>query len=171
VALAWPAAERATGYRIYRQGPGSGAFQTLGETTTASFQDAAIQWDQTYQYRVRGLTQTPAGVAEGAASQAVQILTKDTFPPAPPADLRAVVTPASVELSWRESSEPDFAGYRIHRQLGGAAPTVLTEQLLATPAFSDRSIQPGGTYRYTVTALDRKGNESAPSETIQAVIP
>ena len=171
VALSWPAAQRATAYRVYRRGPGGEEFQPQAETATAAFNDAAIQWDQTYQYRLRGLTQTAAGVTEGADSPTVQIVTKDTFPPAPPADLRAVVTPASVELSWRENSEADFAGYRIRRQAGDAPPTVLNEKLIATPSFSDRTIQPGSAYRYTVTALDQKGNESAASESIETAIP
>jgi fibronectin type 3 domain-containing protein len=171
VALTWRAAERATAYRIYRQAPGGQEFQPQGEAASSAFNDASIQWGQTYQYRVRGLTQTSAGVTEGADSPTVEIIAKDTFPPAPPSDLRAVVTPTSVELSWRESAEPDFAGYRIRRRLADAAPTALNEQLLATPSFSDRTIQPGSTYRYTLTALDQNGNESATSESIEAVIP
>lgn len=171
VALSWPAAERATGYRVYRQAPGAPEFQPQGETPTSAFNDAAIQWDQTYRYRVRALTQTTAGVAEGADSPAVQVITKDTFPPAPPADLRAVVTRTTVELSWRENSEADFAGYRVRRQVGDGSPSALNEHPLTTPSFSDPGIRSGNTYRYTVTALDRNGNESAVSESIEAAVP
>ncbi|HLE84516.1 MAG TPA: fibronectin type III domain-containing protein [Thermoanaerobaculia bacterium] len=35
---------------------------------------------------------------------------------------------------------------------------------------ADRDLAPGATYRYRVTAVDRLGNESRPSETVTAVI-
>ena len=76
-----------------------------------------------------------------------------------------------MELSWRESTEADLAGYRVRRQTGDSTPTLLNENLTATPSFSDSSVQTGKTYRYTVAAVDRNNNESAPSESIEAVIP
>jgi len=43
--------------------------------------------------------------------------------------------------------------------------------LLPTPAFRDNAVVPGRRYWYTVTALDRAGNESAPSSSVAVDIP
>jgi fibronectin type 3 domain-containing protein len=40
--------------------------------------------------------------------------------------------------------------------------------LLLSPAYRDTAVQAGHKYWYSVTAVDRAGNESAPSEQILA---
>jgi fibronectin type 3 domain-containing protein len=69
-----------------------------------------------------------------------------------------------VDLSWSISLETDLAGYRVYRsEQEGTRGQVLNQELLPTPAVRDTSVQPGHRYWYTVTAVDRAGNESAPS--------
>jgi fibronectin type 3 domain-containing protein len=69
-----------------------------------------------------------------------------------------------VDLSWSISLETDLAGYRVYRsELEGTRGQVLNPDLLPTPAVRDTSVKPGHRYWYTVTAVDRAGNESAPS--------
>jgi fibronectin type 3 domain-containing protein len=41
-------------------------------------------------------------------------------------------------------------------------------QLLLSPAYRDVSVQPGHRYWYVVTAVDRAGNESGPSDPVLA---
>jgi hypothetical protein len=127
---------------------------------------------------VRTVANYGADSVESGDSQAVQVTPKDIFPPAPPLDLVAVfvpaagAAPAAVELSWSISPEPDAAGYYVYRAgEGGANIQRITPVLLPTPAFRDTSILPGARYTYTVTALDRSGNESRPSASVSAVIP
>jgi fibronectin type 3 domain-containing protein len=43
--------------------------------------------------------------------------------------------------------------------------------LLEAPAASDRGIETGRRYRYAVTAVDQKGNESARSAAVEVVAP
>jgi len=43
--------------------------------------------------------------------------------------------------------------------------------LLLTPAFRDMNVQPGRRYFYTVTAVDRSGNESPVSEAVAGSVP
>jgi fibronectin type 3 domain-containing protein len=70
----------------------------------------------------------------------------------------------AVELSWSINVEPDLAGYRVYRsEQEGARGALLTPELLPSPAYRDNSVQSGQRYWYTVTAVDRSGNESAPS--------
>jgi len=70
-----------------------------------------------------------------------------------------------VDLSWSISVESDFAGYRVYRserpdERGQPVPM----ELLLSPTYRDSSVQSGHRYWYVVTAVDRTGNESAPSE-------
>jgi len=98
--------------------------------------------------------------------------------PAPPRDLVAVAQaatgtgPATIELSWAISTEADLAGYNVYRtEVGLARPQRLNQELLLTPTFRDISVAVGALYTYTVTAVDRAGNESPPGAAVNAVIP
>jgi fibronectin type 3 domain-containing protein len=95
---------------------------------------------------------------------------KDTFPPAAPQAIVAVIQPGAtagsvaVELSWSINVESDLAGYRVYRsEQEGVRGVLLTPELLPSPAYRDNSVQLGQHYWYTATAVDRSGNESAPS--------
>jgi len=99
---------------------------------------------------------------------------RDTFPPAAPRNMVAAVLPDGevgriVDLSWSINVEADLAGYRIYRsEKQGDRGTSLQTELLSSPAYRDSSIQAGHVYWYSVTAVDRAGNESEASEQTQA---
>src|SRR5207244_823079 len=95
---------------------------------------------------------------------------RSSRPPAPPQDLVAAVLPGAtpsafvVDLSWSSNLETDLAGYRVYRsEQEGARGQLITPDLLPVPAVRDRSVALGHRYWYTVTAVDRAGNESGPS--------
>jgi hypothetical protein len=182
------------GYRVYRAEVEAGAeaaaaanpaqaklkapLDLLGVTPAPSYRDAQFEFDHTYVYSVRSVAQYEAGSVESGDSQLVAVAPKDTFPPAPPQGLVAVVVPAEapattyLEFSWGISPEPDVAGYNIYRsEPGSAAPQKLNRELLLTPAFRDMSAVPGRDYSYVVTAVDRAGNESQPSAAVSASLP
>jgi fibronectin type 3 domain-containing protein len=77
----------------------------------------------------------------------------------------------SVRLSWNPSASA-VAKYRIYR-LGGCTkpPSVKATVLSPTIAWTDTQVVAGRTYCYQVTAIDRFGNESVPSNRIRAKIP
>jgi fibronectin type 3 domain-containing protein len=57
--------------------------------------------------------------------------------------------------------ENDLAGYRVYRSdRQDARGQLLTPELLPAPAYRDISVQQGRQYWYSVTAVDRAGNES-----------
>ncbi|EKX66904.1 fibronectin type III domain-containing protein [Streptomyces ipomoeae] len=65
-------------------------------------------------------------------------------------------------LSWKKNAELDLAGYRVYRSgklVSGSAP-------LTKPAFTDSTPATGSTYGYTVKAVDKAGNVSAASATV-----
>jgi len=190
VELTWPMPDRTaagepmpaiTGYRIYRSEihpsapasppqdiPESQAAQ-LASSQTNSYRDTSIVFDHTYIYVVRSVIQVEANELESSDSQPVTVTPRDTFPPAAPQGLVAALLPGSapgtvlVDLSWSINLESDLAGYRVYRsEQGGTRGQLLTPDLLPTPAVRDTSVGPGHRYWYTVTAVDRAGNESAP---------
>jgi fibronectin type 3 domain-containing protein len=80
--------------------------------------------------------------------------------------------PAHLELSWAINSETDIAGYNVYRTEQVDFPgTRVNAELLLTPAFRDMNAVPGRRYSYSVTAVDRSGNESPASAAVVAGIP
>ena len=178
-----------TGYRIYRseihpsapssspqdlpQGKPESHAALLASSETSSYLDTSVVFDHTYIYMVRSVMQVEGVELESSDSQPVTVTPHDTFPPAPPQSLVAALLPGSapgtvlVDLSWSINLETDLAGYRVYRsEQEGTRGQLLTPELLPTPADRDTSVQPGHRYWYTVTAVDRAGNESAPGAAV-----
>jgi len=142
----------------------------LGATSTTDYRDSGFDYGKTYAYLVRSVMGSPAGPLESSDSPLAIVTPKDTFPPAAPQGIVAAIQPGAtpgsvaVELSWSINVEPDLAGYRVYRnEQEGARSALLTPELLPSPAYRDNSVLSGQRYWYTVTAVDRSGNESAPS--------
>ena len=174
-----------TGYRIYRSeihtsAPGSGPQELaagkpeshatlLASSETNSYRDTSMVFDHTYVYIVRSVVQVEGVELESSDSQPVMVTPRDIFPPAAPQGLVAALLPGAtpgrfiVDLSWSINLETDLAGYRIYRsEQEGIRGQLVTPDLLPTPAVRDTSVEPGHRYWYTVTAVDRAGNESEP---------
>ena len=58
--------------------------------------------------------------------------------------------------------DPRLAGYNVYRDGGDGNKTRLNTAPVALPAFHDDTVTVGQRYRYSVTAVDAKGNESVP---------
>jgi hypothetical protein len=150
----------------------------IGESTVPPFRDIQIQFGKTYRYSVRSVAQYPDLQVESLDSPVIEVTPLDTFPPAAPQGLVVVLLPAQgaapayLDLSWSISAENDIAGYNIYRsEQEGAAGQKQNPELLRTPAFRDMNIIPGHRYRYTVTAVDRVGNESPASPAASGEVP
>jgi hypothetical protein len=144
-------------YRVFRSQDGAEP-QPMGESETMEFLDTATVYEVEYEYRVQQFR----GGAVSEFSAVARVKPEDVFAPASPEGLTAIVTPASIELSWEPVSAADLRGYRVYRGLGDGPFEPLSDQLTA-PAYSDRTIRSGQRYRYAVTSVDRAGNESARS--------
>jgi hypothetical protein len=148
--------------------------------------DKEIRFGQTYEYRAqRSARITVDGKTlelAGELSAPVRVEALDIFPPEVPTGLAAVATtgengdapPAqnAIDLSWQPVTDADLAGYIVYRREGQAAwQRVSPAGPLVPPAFPDTQLQPGHTYRYAVSAIDRGGHESARSAETEETVP
>jgi hypothetical protein len=150
----------------------------IGDSDSPMFQDIQFEFGKTYVYSVRSVVGSGVQALESADSNLAVVTPRDIFPPSAPQGLVIALvpgqagTPAHLELSWAVSPETDIAGYNVYRsEEAGASGTRLNTELLLTPAFRDMNVQPGHRYFYTVTAVDRSGNESSLSEAVSGGVP
>ena len=145
----------------------------LGSAHTETYRDTAFDFGKTYLYSIRAVIPTEGSAVESNDSVPAIVTPRDVFPPAVPQVLVGAVIVGSptnateVELSWSINTETDLAGYRVYRsEQQDTAGELVTTDLLLSPVYRDTSVQPGHTYWYSVTAVDRYGNESAHSAPI-----
>ena len=80
-----------------------------------------------------------------------------------------------IQLTWLDQTEPDLWGYRIYRWTPPyEIPTLLDSKILGSgnndTTYEDTSVEIGVRYCYQLTALDRAGNESAKSDTVDYML-
>jgi hypothetical protein len=177
------------GYRIYRgelEPPSAEAASTdlskakwklplvlLAAADENSYRDTLFDFGKTYAYIVRSVVLVDGSSLESSDSPPAIVSPRDTFPPAAPQNLVAAVlaggTPDSVvvDLSWSINLETDLAGYRVYRgERQDTRGALITSELLLAPAYRDTSVESGHRYWYSVTAVDRAGNESEASAAV-----
>jgi hypothetical protein len=149
----------------------------LATSHTNTYRDTAFDFGKTYLYTVRTVSLENGTPVESSDSLPAIVSPRDIFPPAVPQGLVAAVTvgsptnAAEVDLSWSINTEPDLAGYRVYRsEQKDTTGQLVTPDLLPSPAYRDTSVQPGHTYWYSVTAVDRSGNESVPCAPVAAEV-
>jgi fibronectin type 3 domain-containing protein len=157
--------------------------------------DRSFDWEKTYQYHLAVVTVLPregevAVEVEGEDSATVEAVAHDAFPPAAPTGLQAVASASGeqrfVDLTWAANTETDLAGYHVYRRdptpphqraasTGDPGeflpPRRITTELVKAPAFRDDQVEAGKKYRYSVTAVDLRGNESPKSEEAEEAVP
>ena len=145
----------------------------LATTEETSYRDTLFDFVKTYVYTVRSIVPAAGGFLESSNSEPAIVTPRDIFPPATPQNLAAAVLPGDapggfvVDLSWSINLETDLAGYRVYRsEQQDTRGEVVTPDLLPAPAYRDTSVLPGRRYWYSVTAVDRAGNESASSPAV-----
>jgi hypothetical protein len=150
----------------------------IADAQSPPFQDTQFEFGASYVYSVRSVAQYADASIESSDSNLVAVAPRDTFPPAAPQELIVVLVPAQadaaahLELSWAISPETDIAGYNVYRsEQEGTQGSRVNADLLLTPAFRDMNTQPGHRYFYTVTAVDRAGNESPASVAASGGVP
>jgi len=150
----------------------------LAASPRNAYRDVLFDFGKTYLYVVRTVIPSDtSGAVESSDSAPTVVTPGDIFAPAVPLGLVAAVIVGSptnapeAELSWSINLETDLAGYRVYRsEQEGTPGQLVTPDLLLSPAYRDTSVQPGHRYWYSVTSVDRSGNESAPSAPVAAEI-
>ncbi len=181
-----------SGYRIYRGELDSSSAEAaatdlskakyklqlvlLAPSDESSYRDSVFDFGKTYLYIVRSVVLVDGNPLESSDSAPAVVSPRDTFPPGAPQNVVAAVLPGAspgsvlVDLSWSINLETDLAGYRVYRsEQQDKRGELLTPDLLLAPAYRDTSVEPGHRYWYTVTAVDRAGNESDASSPAAAV--
>jgi hypothetical protein len=157
-------------FRVFRRtGNGTGEPEAVATVQEPTWTDTATQYGEHYSYQVQTITNLgPNREAQSELSEAAEVTPEDRFPPATPMGLRAAASPNSVELSWDANTETDFAGYRLYRSAPGGRPEKIAD--LAVPAYSDQKVEHEKTYQYEVSAVDRAGNESPISPSVEVAL-
>ena len=151
----------------------------LVEKDTGKALDPGIIFGNSYQYRAQRVARIAVDgrtlELAGEISPPIRMDALDVFPPEAPTGLAAVATagvPPSVDLNWEPNTEQDLAGYMVYRRESETPwRRISGETLVAGPAFHDGDVQPGHTYRYGVSAVDRGGHESGRSAEAQETVP
>ena len=162
VQVTWQA-EEGEHYRVLRRGLNDKTPVEIGTSKTAKYIDSNAQYETHYEYEVVALK----GAAESLPSDPAGITPVDVFPPSVPTGIAALPAPDSIELSWQRSPEADLKGYYVYRSINDG-PFERQGDLQNLPVYSDRAVEHGKTYRYEISAVDQKGNESAKSPPVEA---
>ena len=149
-------------YAVYRRELGEPEYDTyIGVATQGpTYVDTSVQAEKRYLYTVRGAPTTDLPPVLGPPCDEVLVDTHDVFPPAPPEGLLVLAEDAGNRLVFSPSLSRDLLGYRVYRREGPS--WVPVSGTLEEPSFLDRGAPRGA--RYSVTAVDRTGNESERAE-------
>ncbi|MFF8610556.1 fibronectin type III domain-containing protein [Streptomyces sp. NPDC015346] len=159
VALAWQPVAGAATYTVHRRltadttGP---VTQVATGVTATALTDATVAENTGYSYWV-----SAADAAGNVSARTATVATHGDFAPGAPTGLTALDDARKgIVLNWTAPAAADVVSYRVYRD--GALWTTVTE-----PTYTNHSVRYGTTYRYTVTAVDGAGNESAASAAVE----
>jgi hypothetical protein len=143
-----------------------------------SFADQTFAFGEEYVYVVRAVSLGTGGEpVESLNSNPVEVKPVDKFAPAAPTGLTAAAapTPLRVSVFFAANQERDIAGYNLYRStdpdLAKDLWTKLNRNLLERTTFQDEAVKSGQRYFYYVTAVDKAGNVSNPSEVQSEAVP
>ncbi|MFN7925011.1 MAG: hypothetical protein U0Q16_33240 [Bryobacteraceae bacterium] len=166
VRLAWDSAGPLV--RVWKRATGREAFLAVAEVSGNEWIDADAPFGTPQAYRLQSIAKVSGGEAESERTEVIEITPEDKFPPAPPKGLTAVTGINAIELAWDRSPEPDVVAYVVYRAVGDGAMAKHGDPGPAA-SFSDRDVKAGVRYRYRVTAVDARGNESGQSDEAELV--
>jgi hypothetical protein len=132
----------------------------------AKFDVGGVEYGKEQCFVVRTVQKIDVLTIESAPSAPACLTPLDKFPPAAPADLRAVAEDGAISLVWDQNTEPDLDGYLILRgEVPGGTLTPLTTQVVKDATYRDTTVKPGVRYMYAVVAVDNASprNQSAAS--------
>lgn len=150
--------------RIERQG---GNPEVYSDETISPLVVMAMPTDVAFDVYVRA-KHPISGFVSDWTTGAAHTTVKDTTAPAAPTGLAASVVPGLlvIKLTWNANSEADLFQYIIYRGLS-TDPTTELVRVYATTYF-DNQVTKNVTYYYRLKAVDRTGNLSGYTATVNA---
>jgi hypothetical protein len=165
---ALPATPPALTYNVYDV-PASGPPVRLTKKPVSglSFEDRRIEWGAERCYAVRSIVIVDSLPIESETGERTCKTLKDTFAPKPPKGVTAVASEGSINLIWDANTEADLSGYLVLRgSVDSGSLLAITKTPIQETTFTD-SVPAGTRYRYAVEAVDKAGNASAASATVE----
>lgn len=160
-------------YKVYRsdsQITSADSSLFIGNASTSDFADSGLIANTTYYYAITALD-TSGNESTISINKSVTTDSEDITPPSVPSGLVAgTITASSIEVSWTENTEADFAKYIVYQGNSStftkATGTLIGEATIASKIVGSLSAET--TYFIKVCSVDEKGNESDLSNAISA---
>lgn len=146
-----------------QKGVGYLGWSWKGNGSGLEYLDMSTDWAGTsYTEQGRAIIEGPYGIRATSKLSTVYGGAADNEPPTAPADLTGVSpTYSTVKLDWQASSDNvAVTGYNVYRD-GSLVAVSPSTSYTVTGLKADTS------YQFAVKAIDKAGNQSAPSSTIQ----
>ncbi len=149
------------GYRIYRTTrPDNIDWALINDELVADplYDDVLTKNLSRYPYYYR-ISAVDTHYNESAPSKTVKVQLPDVTPPRAPSFTGSSVRGGNVALTWNPVDVYDLAGYNIYRSVEGKRQKI-TSKLVGLPSFVDAHPPVAKSVIYSVTAVDKSGNES-----------
>lgn len=165
IGLCWDANKESdlAGYNLYRAAGSATIYdkQNAALLTNTQMTDFRTTSGVTYHYYATAVdtsgNESPASLIVDATG------VSDTTPPAAPRGLTLDTASGTPTLHWSPNTEADLSGYAVYRAATAAGPF---SRLANTSLTSYDDVQPIRPASYRITAIDKSGNESAPSDIV-----
>ena len=150
-------------YNIYRYDNGIYPVLPLNPRPipTPLYMDGGLTNGQTYMYEVRQVRGSDPGV-EGEGTK-ISAIPKDKTPPAVPMLVKAVKKGNVIAITWEAGTEQDLGGYNVYRVVS-SQPVKINASPVKENKYTDTQVPDYRFIAYHVTAVDKAGNESGPSQ-------
>ena len=124
-----------------------------------------------YDYRISAVYDISGFTLESPLSAPLRVELRDTSPPAPPANPKALSTSEGITLSWNASASADTVGYVVFRREGsdGSWQRLNSAPIVGT-VYRDTDAKPGVAHFYKVEAIDASGNLSSTAAVVAATL-
>jgi fibronectin type 3 domain-containing protein len=166
------------GYNVYRSISAKEPAKLLNQTPVKAteFNDEFFEFEKDYFYFVRAVSLgTGAAPVESAESNIVKFKAVDVFPPSAPGSITLAAAPGVISIFFAVNPEKDVIGYKIYRSEDPDIPKeqwkLLTPELSKTNTYQDLRLPSGKVIYYYITAVDKFGNVSQPSEVVSERVP
>ncbi len=161
------------GYRIYRANQENEEFSqlTISPQSGTSYRDSVgiKNLNPKVFYKISALDGRE-NMSE--LSEALVLKKPDVIPPSAPVFTHYKVEKNAVSLQWAESSSTDVAGHYLYKKENNAAQWTLVDAVSKDKTdYTDKKIEEGNVYSYTLIAKDESGLESEPAPAVTVTIP